>query len=47
MVLHKGDELEVVAAKEDWLLLADDGGWVLAFDKKFGARVSQLGKTYL
>jgi hypothetical protein len=35
-----GDVLNVVASKDDWLMLDDGEGWVLGFDKNLGARVS-------
>lgn len=35
-----GEILNVIASKDDWLLLDEGEGWVLGFDKHLGARVS-------
>jgi hypothetical protein len=39
---NHGDVLNVIASKDDWLLLDDGEGWVLGFDKNRGARVSLI-----
>ena len=39
---ERGDLLVVEANSDDWLLLADDEGWVLGFHPTRGARVAKL-----
>lgn len=42
---ERGDELIVEANSDDWLLLADNEGWVLGFHPARGARVAKVRNT--
>ena len=41
-VKPRGELFEVVASKDDWLMLADGEGWVLGYDRSHGALVGRV-----